>query len=220
MIALLAGPGPSRCGSRRHASRAGRWCRRVPVPRASRRQHVASARIRVRRRGTTCRPRCTRAVPQGVKEVHAMLYSSDRKFSLLAAALLVLPGSLAAQATITGRVTSEGGAPVAAASVFFEGLSIGAQTTEEGRYSILVPAARATGQAATLTVRSIGYRPISQQVTLADGAVITRDFVLAVNPLRLGEVVVTGAGTVSTRERLGNVINSVDSSLIRRQTQP
>ena len=117
---------------------------------------------------------------------------------------------------ITGQVTAQGGTPVPGASVFLEGLQIGAQTTESGRYNILVPAARATGQTATLSVRSIGYRPISQQVTLASGATITRDFVLAVNPLRLGEVVVTGAGTTSTRERLGSVINTVDSSLIRR----
>ena len=148
-----------------------------------------------------------------------MLHSSNRRLALLAVGLL-MPGALAAQATITGRVTTDGGAPVVAASVFLEGLQIGAQTSEEGRYSILVPAARATGQTSTLSVRSIGYRPVSQPVTLTSGAIVTRDFVLAVNPLRLGEVVVTGAGTSSTRERLGNVINSVDSSIIRRQTQP
>ena len=30
----------------------------------------------------------------------------------------------------------------------------------------------------------------------------------------------TGAGTTSTREKLGNVINTVDSSLVRRSTEP
>jgi TonB-linked SusC/RagA family outer membrane protein len=117
-------------------------------------------------------------------------------------------------------VTAEGGSPVIGASVFLEGMQIGAQTTDDGRYTVLVPAARATGQTATLSVRSIGYRPVSQTVTLANGAMITRDFMLAVNPLRLGEVVVTGAGTTSTRERLGSVINTVDSSLIRRASEP
>ena len=136
------------------------------------------------------------------------------------AGALVLPAVAQAQATISGRVTAEGGNPVVGASVFLEGLQIGAQTTDDGRYNILVPAARATGQAAALSVRSIGYRPISQPVTLTPGATITRDFTLAVNPLRLGEVVVTGAGTESTRERLGSVINSVDSSLIRRSSEP
>ena len=139
---------------------------------------------------------------------------------LAVAGALVLPAVAQAQATISGRVTAEGGNPVVGASVFLEGLQIGAQTTEEGRYNILVPAARATGQTAQLTVRSIGYRPISQPVTLTSGATITRDFTLVVNPLRLGEVVVTGAGTETTRERLGSVINSVDSSLLRRSAEP
>ena len=139
---------------------------------------------------------------------------------LAVAGALALPVVAQAQATISGRVTAEGGNPVIGASVFLEGLQIGAQTTDEGRYTILVPAARATGQTANLSVRSIGYRPISQPVTLTNGAVITRDFTLAVNPLRLGEVVVTGAGTSSTRERLGSVINSVDSSLIKRSAEP
>src|SRR3954462_45782 len=136
------------------------------------------------------------------------------------AGALVLPVVAHAQATITGSVTAEGGNPVIGASVFLEGMQIGAQTTDDGRYTVLVPAARATGQSATLSVRSIGYRPVSQTVTLANGASITRDFLLAVNPLRLGEVGVTGAGPESTRERLGSVINSVDSSLIRRASEP
>ena len=38
--------------------------------------------------------------------------------------------------------------------------------------------------------------------------------------LRLGEVVVTGAGTSQMRERLGSVINTVDSSLLARAATP
>src|SRR5512132_1924573 len=148
-----------------------------------------------------------------------MSFTIRRLFAVAGA--LVLPAAAAqAQATITGRVTAETGGPVPAASVFLEGMQIGAQTTEDGRYTILVPAVRATGQAATLSVRAIGYKPVSQPVTLTSGATITRDFTLAINPLRLGEVVVTGAGTSSTREKLGSVINSVDSSLLKRSAEP
>ncbi|MGH9263002.1 MAG: TonB-dependent receptor plug domain-containing protein, partial [Acidimicrobiales bacterium] len=53
------------------------------------------------------------------------------------------------------------------------------------------------------------------QVALAPGA-LTRDFALEANPLQIGEIVVTGAGTVAAAEKLGNVRNSVDSSLIQR----
>src|SRR5438046_2461920 len=58
------------------------------------------------------------------------------------------------------------------------------------------------------------------QITLTPGATINQNFTLPVNPFHLGEVVVTGAGTTTTRERLGVTINSVDSSLIRRSNEP
>jgi TonB-linked SusC/RagA family outer membrane protein len=144
-----------------------------------------------------------------------------RKSRFFAGGLLValLPAVAAAQTTISGRVTSEGGTPVPSATVFLEGMSLGTQADETGRYTIVVPAARATGQTARLTARLIGYTSRSTPVTLAPGQ-IAFDFVLPLNPLRLEEVVVTGAGTTSTRARLGNVINTVDSSLVRRSAEP
>jgi TonB-linked SusC/RagA family outer membrane protein len=122
--------------------------------------------------------------------------------------------------TISGRVTNEAGAPLPGASVFLQGLSIGSQTNDQGRYSFVVAQARATGQTATLTARVIGYAAKSVSVTLTAGQAITQDFTLASNPLRLGEVVVTGAGTSTTRERLTTTINTVDSSAIHRVAQP
>jgi len=122
-------------------------------------------------------------------------------------------------ATVSGRVTSTAGAPLASANVFLEGMSLGASTNDDGRYSFTVPAARLTNQPATLTVRLIGYRAQSVRVTLQPGA-ITQDFSLEPNPLRLGEVVVTGAGTSTETEKLGNVRNNVDSSLIERSNEP
>ncbi len=139
----------------------------------------------------------------------------------VAAMIAAMPAFALAQeaATITGRVTSSTGGPVSAASVFIQDLGVGAQTNTEGAYSFTVPAARVQGQAVTLTARAVGYTQATAQVTLRGGT-ITQDFTLAVNPLRLGEIVVTGAGTQTTRERLGNVINSVDSSLIQRAAEP
>lgn len=48
---------------------------------------------------------------------------------------------------------------------------------------------------------------------------ITRDFMLATNPLRLGEIVITGAGTSSAAEKLGNVRNHMDSTMITRSNE-
>lgn len=122
-------------------------------------------------------------------------------------------------ATITGRVTSEAGAPLNAASVFVEGMGIGAITSNDGRYSFTVPMARVSGQSVTLTARLLGFRAASVPLVLREGT-ITQDFALAANPLRLGEVVVTGAGTLTTAEKLGNVRNSVDSASISRTNEP
>ncbi|MGI8507853.1 MAG: SusC/RagA family TonB-linked outer membrane protein, partial [Gemmatimonadaceae bacterium] len=68
--------------------------------------------------------------------------------------------------------------------------------------------------------RVIGYSAKTVPVTLTSGSTINQDFTLAVNALRLGEVVVTGAGTSTTREKLTTTINTVDSSALRRATQP
>jgi TonB-linked SusC/RagA family outer membrane protein len=140
---------------------------------------------------------------------------------LAALALVVLPGTIAAQeaTTVTGRVTNETGAPLVGASVSLSGVGLGAMTREDGSYSFVVPANRASGQTATLMARRVGYTPSSVQIALRGGTV-TQNFTLTQSPLRLQEVVVTGAGTTQMRERLGNVINSVDSATIRRAAEP
>jgi hypothetical protein len=122
--------------------------------------------------------------------------------------------------TVTGRVTSDAGVPLGGATVFIQGMNLGTQTNDDGTYSFVVPAGRATGGTATLTARVIGYTARSVPVTLNAGSTIDQSFSLAINPFRLGEVVVTGAGMSTTREKLGVTINSVDSSLIRRAAEP
>jgi TonB-linked SusC/RagA family outer membrane protein len=143
-----------------------------------------------------------------------------RQIFVASCVLAFLPAWAAAQggATVTGRVTSEAGGPLASASVFLEGMGLGTISNESGQYSFVVPAARATGQQATLTARLVGYRPRSAQITLS-GERIVQDFVLAANPLQLGEVVVTGAGTTTTAEKLGSVRNVVSSDIIARSNE-
>jgi TonB-linked SusC/RagA family outer membrane protein len=138
----------------------------------------------------------------------------------VAAGALWLPPAVSAQdgATFTGRVTSEAGTPLASASVFIDGLNIGALTRDDGIYSFVVPAGRVQNQAATLTARLLGYKATTVPITIATGT-ITQDFRLAPNPLRLGEVVVTGAGTVTQAEKLGNVRNAVGAEEIVKSNE-
>lgn len=139
---------------------------------------------------------------------------------VVAGVLAVLPGMVAAQegATVTGRVASQDGALVAYATVAIEQLGLGTLSRDDGRYTIVVPGARVLGQTVTLAARAIGYKAASVQVALSPGT-LTQDFALQANPLQIGEIVVTGAGTVAAAEKLGNVRNNVDSSLIQRSNE-
>lgn len=123
-----------------------------------------------------------------------------------------------APVTVTGKVTSDVGVPLAYAEVRFTTLGIGVVTRSNGVYTILVPAARVQGQQVPLTARIVGYRSRTDTITLSPG-IITHDFSLAPNPLQLGEIVVTGAGMVTEAQKLGSVRNTVDSSQIQRSSE-
>jgi len=136
------------------------------------------------------------------------------------ALLTMVPMGAAAQdaATITGRVTGEGGTPLAAVTVSIAELGVGAQTRDDGRYALVVPGARVARQAVSLSARRVGYKPRTMRITLAPGA-LTQDFALETNPLQLGEVVITGAGTATEVEKLGSVRNAVPADLIVRANE-
>jgi len=122
--------------------------------------------------------------------------------------LAVLPGRATGQqpVTVTGRVMSAAGIPLVFVDVRIPELALGALTRDNGVYTIVVPGARVSNQQVTVVARVLGYKSQSLKVTLSSGTV-TQDFTLAPNPLQLGEVVVTGAGTTSASEKLGHVRN-------------
>jgi TonB-linked SusC/RagA family outer membrane protein len=126
--------------------------------------------------------------------------------------------AIAQEATVSGRVTSEDGSGLANVSVFVPDLGVGSFTRDDGRYSFTIPGARITNQTTLITARRVGFRAKSVSVQLHSGA-ITQDFVLSPNPLQLGEIVVTGAGTSTTVERLGNVRNVVATDLIQKSNE-
>lgn len=119
---------------------------------------------------------------------------------------------------LSGRVTAETGEPIPDVAIDLATLGIGAVTRGDGSYTLTIPAARRTGLAIPVTARRLGYRALTQQVTLIAGP-MTLDFRLPPNPLQLGEIVVTGAGTSSEFERLGVHRKSLDSSAISRSNE-
>jgi len=149
-----------------------------------------------------------------------MQFTRGRLVPIILSAFLALPALLAAQepVTITGKVTSDAGQPLGQVEVAIASMGLGGLTRDDGSYSIVVPGARVSGQTVTLIARRLGYKSQSAQVTLTPGGV-THDFALAANPLQLGEVVVTGAGTTTETEKLGSVRNSVASDLIQKASE-
>lgn len=141
------------------------------------------------------------------------MHRSARAAIALAGLMALLPAWAAAQAgaTITGRVTSDAGSPLSNVSVFVQGLPYGTLTKDDGTYSFVVPAARATGQTAALTARLIGYRATTVQITLAPGT-ITQNFTLITAPTELQAVVTTALGIQVQKSKLGTAQQQVGSA--------
>jgi TonB-linked SusC/RagA family outer membrane protein len=147
---------------------------------------------------------------------------APRPFVIPLMALLGLAVAAAAEAqgptVITGHVRGAGGEPINEAQVLIESVGVSASTDAQGAFRLVVPAARALGQKVAIEARRLGYTPEQADITLS-GQSLTHDFTLSANPLELGEVVVTGAGTESQIQKLGTVHTAVDSTLIKRAAE-
>jgi TonB-linked SusC/RagA family outer membrane protein len=143
-----------------------------------------------------------------------------RLLALAGAMLFGWSGPVFAQnpVTINGRVTNDAGVALSYAEVAIPALGLGAVTRDDGRYAIFIPAARVSGQPVQVTARRLGFKPQTATVTLSQG-VIDQNFALAPNPLQLGEIVVTGAGTATATEKLGNVRNTVQAEQIEKSNE-
>ncbi|MGH3993889.1 MAG: TonB-dependent receptor plug domain-containing protein, partial [Pseudonocardiaceae bacterium] len=145
--------------------------------------------------------------------------SAPRLHTRLFVALLLPTAAVAQQqVTLSGRVASQAGQPLGAASIIIEQLSAGAVSRPDGSYSLVIPAARVPEAPVTVTARLVGYKAQSVQVALSQG-LVNQDFTLDDNPLQLGEIVVTGAGTMSEVEKLGTGRSSVESLSIVRSAE-
>jgi TonB-linked SusC/RagA family outer membrane protein len=149
--------------------------------------------------------------------------SGSRPFGwvLFATALALVPAVAAAQesVSITGKVTGAAGEPLRDVNVSIFDLGLGVWTGQDGTYRLTVPGARALGQVVRVTARLIGYRAQTDTVQLTPGATIQRDFRLTSDPLRLDEIVVTGAGTEQAREKLGTASSTIDAASIQRANE-
>ena len=132
--------------------------------------------------------------------------------TFVASAIVALPLAARAQSpvTVTGRVASDAGQPLAAAQVYVQSLNIGTQTREDGSYTLQVPA-RAAGTTITVGARRIGFQAASQQVAVRAGGPLTVNFTLSTAATQLTGVVVTALGLEREKSQLGTSLQSVSS---------
>ena len=123
-----------------------------------------------------------------------LLHRARWIFPVVLGALLTVTasGAQAQNAVITGKVTSEAGQPLSSANVYITELSVSVPTNEDGNYSLVIPAARVSGQAVQLRSRAVGYKPTAVPFTLRAGNQ-TVNFSLKQDLNRLSEIVVTGS---------------------------
>jgi len=134
---------------------------------------------------------------------------------------LVMPtapaqATAADSATVTGRVTSDAGAPIAAAIVSIPSLRLSSTTNDAGVYRIQVPPDRFVARGDTLRVTRLGYRPATARFTLAPGRVDV-DVVLSSQAVSLEQVVVTGTAGNQERRAQAAVVATIDAADVARQ---
>ncbi len=125
-------------------------------------------------------------------------------------ALASTVGSASAQqtATITGQVTdAASGAGLSAVQVYLAGTGTGTLSNASGRYLLLnVPVGTFTIQ-----VERIGYRSVTQEVTVSAGQTLDQNFTLSEEALGLDEIVVTGTAGAARRREVGNSIGQLNT---------
>ncbi len=126
----------------------------------------------------------------------------------LAVAALV-PGAVVAQqvGTVLGQVTTDTGEPLPGTQVTIVGTSIGVLTNPEGRFVLPnVPSGERSIQ-----VQRLGYRTVTQTVTVAPGATVSVDVVLRLSAVQLDQIVVSGQAGVTARREIGAAVATIDA---------
>jgi iron complex outermembrane receptor protein len=120
--------------------------------------------------------------------------------------LAMLPGWLAAQATLSGTLTDNQGMGLIGASIILEGTTIGTTTDLDGNYTVSnIPAG-----SYTVIYSYVGYIKQTRTVSLSDGQSLVMNLSLEENVTLLNEAVVVGYGVTQTKDLTG-AVTSLDT---------
>ncbi|AHG90170.1 TonB-dependent outer membrane protein, SusC/RagA [Gemmatirosa kalamazoonensis] len=125
---------------------------------------------------------------------------------VLIAASAVTLGAQQQTGIVAGRVTERGSnAPLVAAQVMIVGTTRGTVTGEDGRYRLTgVPAG-----SAQLRVLRIGYRAVTQPITVTAGQTTTADVQLDASAVSLDQMVVSATGATERKRENGNDVGVI-----------
>lgn len=128
------------------------------------------------------------------------------------ATLLVSSSALAAQSTISGRVTTGTGPLENALVAIPEVPGSNARTDAQGNYRIVSNAA--DGQTVVVLARAVGYKPARVSVTIANRQA-TANFQLERDVLNLDQVVVTGTSDATSTRKTAFSVGVVDAAQLK-----
>ena len=111
--------------------------------------------------------------------------------------------------TLSGRVTDAGGQGLPGATVLLGGTTTGASADADGTYSLSVTTAPG---AYSLVFSLVGYKAVTQPVTLGATETVTTNISLGEDRQKLDEVVVIGSTVSVNRRELGNAITTVQGA--------
>src|SRR6185312_10472343 len=154
------------------------------------------------------RVRCVINLSKGGLRMRIAIRSTLRALPVLWGLLGGVSAVARAQhATVAGRVTDQAnGQPLVGARVTVMGTSLIAQTNADGRYTL----SRVPGGQVTVRASAVGFGAAAAVVTVNPGETAVADFVLALAPYSLDEVVVTSTGDQAKKE-VGNTIARIDA---------
>ncbi len=114
--------------------------------------------------------------------------------------------------TIMGKIIEEStDVPVIGATVQIEDTNFGTITDVDGNFKFKVTLDQGSYN---ITVRSVGYASISQNISLANNTEVNLALSMSADILSLSEVIVTGTGGLTEKKKLGNSISTMDGSEI------
>lgn len=123
--------------------------------------------------------------------------------AVVAAVVAASTGHAQQTVTVTGQVTAAAsGQPLPAAQISIPSLGVGAQAKDDGRFTVTVPA-RAAGTTVAITARRIGYRSVTQNVTLRPGSATPITFALEAAATQLTGVVVSALSVQREKATIG-----------------